>query len=391
MTEYSRTLHTRCKQAEAELLSNLERLVNIDSGSGHVTGLIQIGNLLATELESMGLRIERVPDRPGESFNVVGRLQGQGRISILMFAHMDTVFPPGTATERPFRMEDGKGFGPGVSDDKGSIVLGLAALKILTGMGFSGFKQLTVCFNCDEETGSAGSKVLLRQLAQQHDVALCLEPGRENDGVVNSRKGSAILELTVQGRAAHAGAAPDQGRNALMEIIHQIGQLSHLDNPATQTTVNFSVLKAGERSNVIPDRAFAQADVRTAAPEELVRIRQAAAVAAANRSIPDTEVHSELIVTGPPFPMNARTEQLVAMARQIYGELGLTLQARGSGGTSDANETAAAGAATLDGLGLVGGGANHTKDEFAQLDSAVPRLYLLTRLILELASEKPLG
>jgi glutamate carboxypeptidase len=89
--------------------------------------------------------------------------------------------------------------------------------------------------------------------------------------------------------------------------------------------------------------------------------------------------------------MNARTEQLVAMARQIYGELGLTLQARGSGGTSDANETAAAGAATLDGLGLVGGGANHTKDEFAQLDSAVPRLYLLTRLILELASEKPLG
>jgi glutamate carboxypeptidase len=390
MTEYSKALHARCVEAEAELLSNLERLVNIDSGSGHTEGLIQVANILVAELESLGLRTERVPDRPGESFNVVGRLQGQGRISILMFAHMDTVFPPGTAARRPFRMEAGKGFGPGVSDDKGSIVLGLAALKILASMPFSGFKQLTVCFNCDEETGSAGSKGLLGQLAREHDVALCLEPGRENDGVVNSRKGSAILELTVKGRAAHAGAAPEQGRNALMELIHQIGQLSHLDNPATMTTVNFSVLKAGERSNVIPDQAFAQADVRTAVPEELVRIREAAAAAARHRSIADTEVRAELIVTSPPFPVNPGTERLVALAREVYRELGLPLQAQGSGGASDANEAAAAGAATLDGLGIVGGGANHTEHEFAKLDSVVARLYLLTKLILELASERPL-
>jgi glutamate carboxypeptidase len=388
MIAFDKPLHALCEQAKPDLLANLERLVNIDSGSGHTAGLIQMADLLVAQLQDLGLATERVPDRPGESCNVVGRLRGQGRTSILMFAHMDTVFPPGTAAERPFRMDGGRGFGPGVSDDKGSIVLGLAALKLLTGLGFEGFKQLTVCFNCDEETGSAGSKGLLRQLAQQHDVALCLEPGRENDGVVDSRKGSAILELTVKGRAAHAGAAPEQGRNALMEIIHQIGQLSHLDDPATQTTVHFSVLKAGERSNVIPDRAFAQADVRTTLPEELARIRAAALAASSHRAIADTEVRAELTVTSPPFPANPRTGKLVAMAQAIYGELGLALSAQGSGGASDANETAAAGAATLDGLGLVGGGANHTPFEFAQLDSVVPRLYLLTRLIQELASEE---
>jgi glutamate carboxypeptidase len=325
-------------------------------------------------------------DKPDAGFNVVGVFTGRGRGKVLAMAHMDTVFAPGTAAERPFRTDGEWAYGPGVSDCKGSVALCLHAVKLLRERQFDDFAQITCLFNCDEETGSPSSRQLIQELAAAHDVVLCLEPGQVGDGVVIWRKGSAVLEAAVRGRGSHAGSAPDDGRSALMELLHQVAHLSGLGNAEKLTTLNFTTFHAGERTNVIPDYAVAKADIRVVDPLELDRIEREAQRLAALTAIPDTTVSVTLHRNNPPFPQNEGTDRLIAKAQSIYGELGRTLLVTGAGGASDANWAASAGATVIDGLGPVKGGPNHTVNEKTKLDSIVPRLYLLTRLFMELGA-----
>lgn len=232
-----------------------------------------------------------------------------------------------------------------------------------------------------------GTRELIGKLARQHDVAFNLEPGRPADGLVVWRKGNGEVELEIKGRAAHAGSAPDSGRNAAMEAAHQVLKLSQLGDAGKQTTVNLTVLKSGERSNVIPDFASAQADVRVAVPEEFDRVEKDLLRIAADKMIPDTEVVARLRRGFPPMPQNPATDAMAARAQAIYGELGRKLTLEGSGGAADASLIAGAGVPTLDGLGIVGGGA-HTPEEYVELDSIAPRLYLLARLLMEYGAAK---
>jgi glutamate carboxypeptidase len=199
------------------------------------------------------------------------------------------------------------------------------------------------------------------------------------------RKGSALARVEVKGRSSHAGVAPDDGRNAAMELAHQILQLSKLGHPASGTTVNFTVLDAGDRSNVIPDRAVAQADIRAQVPEEFDRVQRQLASMSKNRLIPDTEVTTSLTRFFPIMRQNAQTDTLAAKAQSIYGELGKKLTLEGTGGAADSSFSAGAGTPSLDGLGFVGGNA-HSPEEYVELDSVVPRLYLLARMLMELSA-----
>ncbi len=239
--------------------------------------------------------------------------------------------------------------------------------------------------NTNEETGSDGTRALIEAQARQHDVTLNLEPGRPADGLVVWRKGSGEIRIEVRGKAAHAGVAPDSGRNAAMEAAHQMLQLAALADPAKQTTVNFTVINAGDRSNVIPDLATATADVRVTTPEEFDRVARDLAVLSQKKLIADTEVKAELVRSFPPMPENPRTDSLAAMSQSIYGELGLKLTLEGSGGAADSSLSAGVGTPTLDGFGIVGGN-THTADEYIEVDSIAPRLYLLTRLLMELGN-----
>jgi glutamate carboxypeptidase len=317
----------------------------------------------------------------------VATFTGAGRGRILVIAHMDTVFQPGTVAERPFRVDGGRALGPGVVDDKGGIVLGLYALRILRELDFKNFGVITFLLNSNEETGSLGSRRLIESLARKHDVALNLEAGRLGDKLVSWRKGSAVLEVTVKGKAAHAGNAPETGRNAALEIAHQVLQLGKLANPEKLTSVNFTVIQSGDRSNVIPDQALAKADVRAATEEEFARVEREMAVLARNKLIPDTEVTVKLSRSFPPFPRNPATDALVAKAQGIYGELGRVLGAEGTGGAADSSLTAGVGTPSLDGLGMLGG-KGHSPEEYAELESFVSRLYLFTRLLMELGPGK---
>ena len=360
-----------------------ERLVNIDSGTGDKDGVNAVGAVAVEALNKLGAAVEAIPAMPAYGNNIVARLSGTGKGKVLLIAHMDTVFPKGTAAARPFRVEGGRAYGPGVSDDKAGIVVALSVLKIFDELKFKDYARLTLMLNTNEETGSRGSRALIETLAKEHDVTLNLEGGRLGDGITIWRKGSGTINVEVKGRASHAGSAPELGRNAAMELAHQMLQLVKLANADKGTTINFTVFKAGDRKNVIPDYAVADADIRALVSEEFDRVERELPELAKNKLIPDTVVTTSLTRGFPTMPQNAQTDALAAMAQRVYGEIGKTLTLGGSGGAADSSLSAGVFKPTLDGLSLVAGNA-HTDREFAVVDSMVPRFYLLARMVMEL-------
>jgi glutamate carboxypeptidase len=376
----------RAQGAEALVLTDLAQLVNIDSPADHAAGLNQIQGILSTKLKSMGAEITTGPS-PRGSYNIVATFTGTGTGKLLLMAHVDTVFKVGAAAERSFRMQGDRAYGPGVSDDKGPVLTGLYAIKLLQDSGFKDYAKITYLLNVDEEIGSPSSRELIKELAQQHDYAICLEGGRSNDGVVSFRKGISYLQIEAKGRASHAGNAPEKGVNALLELVEQIPALARLADPDKGTTVSFTVFRSGDKTNVIPDKALAKADIRVLLPEEMDRLEKEAAEVVTNKLLPESQIKLTITRGRPPFPQNAATDALIEKAQAIYQELGKTLTVAGSGGGSDGNYTASVGTPTLDSLGFVGGGA-HGVDEYMEIKSIVPRLYLLSRLLMDLGSGK---
>ena len=378
--EVDKPLLAKAEKQKPEVLQLLGRMVNIDSGTFNGRGLDAVGALATAELKKLGGRIETSSAAPAAGHNIVATFTGKGKGRILLVAHMDTVFADGTAKARPFRIEGSRAYGPGIMDDKGGIVMTIGALKML--QGFKDYAKITVLLNTNEETGSHGTRALIEKLAKEHDVAFNLEPGRSADGLVIARKGSGEIEMDVKGKAAHAGVAAKEGRNAALEAAHQVVQLSKLGDDAKQTTVNWTVIKSGDRSNVIPDHASAQADVRVAVAEEFDRVEHDIERISSQKLIPETQVAIHLRRGFPPMPASPITDAIAQRATGIYAELGRKLTLESTGGAADASLIFAAGVPTLDGLGIVGGGI-HTAEEYAEVDSIVPRLYLLARLMQE--------
>jgi glutamate carboxypeptidase len=329
--------------------------------------------------------VEFVTSAPLPGKNIVATFNGSGTHSILLVAHMDTVWPVGEAARRPFRIEGTRAYGPGVLDDKGGIVAAICALRVLREIDFKRFGKITLLVNTNEETGSMGTRQLMQNLSRKHEFALNLEAGRPGDALVVGRKGNAVVEVTVKGRSAHAGNAPETGRNAAMEAAHQMLQLSQLGDPAQGTTIHFTLVQSGDRPNVIPDLAMARADVRAFSEDEFNRLEARLVATARNKLIPDCEVTVKLTPVFAPFLRNAATDALAAKALPLYAELERTLGAEVAGGAADSGITAAVGTPTLDGLGFVGAG-GHSVDEYVDLTSITPRIYLLSRLMMELGA-----
>ena len=377
-------LYQACEKALPAYIANWEKLVNEDCGSRNGKGN-QVADLLWKELEPLQpFSLEKIPmEDPQEGCHLLAVFKGKGKGKVMASAHLDTVFPEGTVAERPFRIEGDWAKGPGVADCKSGVNMMLFAMKQLRDLHFEDFEQITLLFNGDEEIASPSSRKLIARLAPQHDCYLCCESGQEGDGLVRSRKGSNLLKLEVKGIASHSGNAPEKGVSALMEILYQIQQMKKLEAPDRGTTLNFTLLQAGERENIIPAHASAAADLRVTDSREIQRVRKAAEALAAQPSIPGTEVKVVLQEGNPPFSPNPGTDRLIQLAQEIYGELGRKLVVRSVGGASDANWAAAAGAVAVDCFGAVKGGKNHTPQECASVSSVIPRMYLLTRMFME--------
>lgn len=368
----------------AGALELLKEIVNIDSGTGDVAGGAKVDAVLRTRLTQLGAEVRSEPaEAPGLPDNLVAVFHGTGKGKILIIAHIDTVFGPGTAAARPFSMDRERAHGPGVGDEKAGVVNAFTALKILHDMGFKNFATITFLLDDSEERGSPGSTQLIKRLAREHDVEFNMEPGDPPDALTVWRKGSAGIRIQVKGRAAHAGMAPQDGRNAAVELMHQLNALQGVfPTSGSGITVNLTVLRAGERANIIPDQAEATLNVRYRKPEEFETILAKVEAGTHSTQIPDTTVTVAHDPAFPPLTENAQIDALAARARAIYAEIGKTVELSGNGGASESALAMSVGTPALDGLGYVGGDF-HTDHEWIDLNSVVPRLYLFTRLLME--------
>lgn len=357
-------------------------MVNIDCGSYTPDGVNRIADAVADALARLGADVERIAHRPHDGQRqlgdlVVGRLAGDGP-RLLLIGHMDTVFDPGTAAERPYRSSGRRATGPGVTDMKAGLLAGLHAIGALHEAGVH--PAVTFVANPDEEIGSPFSTPHIRDLAQHHDAALVLECARANGDIVSARKGIADFHLTFVGRAAHAGVEPEKGRSAIVEAAHQVLTLHGLNGRWPTVTVNAGVIGGGTRPNVVAERCELQVDLRAATVEAFD-----AAVAEVERIVASPSVDGvrgtlERISGHPPMEKSAASGRLVDLAVGIAGDLGFDLRDAATGGASDANTTAALGVPTLDGLGPVGGD-DHSVDEWLDLSSIGPRTTLLAALM----------
>jgi glutamate carboxypeptidase len=382
----------RAVEAErAGALELLESIVNIDSGSGDVAGGRRVDEILEAQLKASGAEVRYEPAEAANfPPNLVAVFRGHGKAKILIIAHIDTVFGPGIAAQRPFRIEGDHALGPGVGDEKGGVINAVAALKILHDLGFKDYATLTLLLDDSEELGSPGSTELIKTLARENDVEFNMEPGDPPDALTVWRKGAGDISLAVKGRSAHAGMVPQNGRNAAAELVHQLAGLEgKFPHTGDGTTVNLTVIKAGTRNNIIPDVAEATLDVRFRKVEDFDAVLAQIKAGVLPPIVPDTTLTvAPLGSAYPPLTENPEIDALGARAQSIYAELGKTVALSGNGGASESAVAMSVGTPALDGLGFVGDGF-HTDHEWIDLTSVTPRLYLFTRLLMETSRSRP--
>ncbi|HSK53580.1 MAG TPA: M20 family metallopeptidase [Clostridia bacterium] len=374
-------------------LADLERLVGIDCGSYSPAGVDEVGRWTAAFLERLGARVEVRPD-PGGRFGatVVATFDGpKGAPRVMLIGHLDTVFEPGTAAERPFRIdENGIARGPGVTDMKSGLLAGLYALKAITTLDPAGggvpFERLTFIANPDEEVGSPTSTAHIREAAAEADVALVLECARANGDIVSARKGILDTTITVHGRAAHAGIEPDKGRSAILEAARLVRGLHALNGRWPGVTVNVGVIRGGTRPNVVAERCQLEVDVRAVSGPDLDAAAAAIAELAGTTELPDTRAELEVRTSWRPMEKTTRSDRLVGHARDVAYRLGFEVRDAATGGASDANTTSGMGVPTLDGLGPVGGN-DHSPEEYLEVASIGPRTTALAGLLLAVAAD----
>ncbi len=391
------------QQEKAPLLDTLKDLVSIESGSGDREGLDKIANLIAGRLQALGGKVETIEPDPADTYRMVdtpkqigkmvlARFTGTGTKKILLIAHMDTVYLRGMLAQQPYRIDGNRAYGLGISDDKQGIALILHTLAMLKAMNFRDYGVVTVLINADEEVSSAGSRSMLTKLGGEHDAVFSCEASRvESDKLSLTTAGIAAVVLKVQGKASHAGSAPENGRNALYELAHQVLQTRDLSDPATGLKMNWTVASAGTNRNVIPAIASATADVRVLRVADYDGIEQKVKERIKNQLIPDTRIEMTFERRRPPLELTPAAEALARHAQRIYAEIGkeLVIGAVAEGGGTDAAFAALkTKAPVIERFGLRGFGAHSSNAEYIEIDSIEPRLYLMTRMIMDVAQGK---
>jgi glutamate carboxypeptidase len=395
-------LQARVAEQVSPLLDSLKELVAIESGSRDLEGLGRIGELIAGRLRAAGMTVQTLPAQAPDfhpqlkgaklGSMVHATRAGMGRKKVLLIAHMDTVYQRGMGARQPFRIDGDKAYGLGISDDKGGVALILHTVKLLHELGQGDYARLGVLINADEEIGSPGSAAYITQLGSEYDAVLSLEGGGfEQDMVRLATSSIAIVEMKVTGKASHAGANPDAGRNALYEMAHQVLKSRAFGDPAKGLRINWTVAHSGETRNVIPASATAIADVRSLTSEDLDLMEAALHESIKSRLIPDTTIELSFYRSRPAFVANAASRVLAQHAQSVFKELGLPLQVRDratGGGTDAAFAGLRPRGGVLEGFGLRGYGAHSNDNEHVFVSSIAPKLYLATRMVMDVGSGK---
>ena len=379
-------IQTWLQEKQPQFLDDLRALVNIDCGTSNKVGVDAVGSLFRGRLRAAGFGLTEFPlAEYGDC--CLATLHGNGRARILLVGHLDTVYPDGTVTARPMQIKGRRILGPGVADMKSGLLAGLYAVRALRHLGFNEFDRIDFFVNTEEEIDSPASKHLYRPVARQADAALVLEAARANGDIVSARKGGGVYQLTVHGRQAHAGVEPEKGANAIVELAGLVQELTALNGMHSGTTVNVGVINGGTGSNVVPDLARAEVDVRFGTSAAGEALDQAIRRAGSLTRVPGIRVEITGGIEKDPMEKTAAVAYLVELAQGIAAQLGFAFDDVQTGGTSDGNFMAKLGLPVLDGLGPIGGD-DHSPSEYLDADSIVPRTALLAGLIAAIATHR---
>ena len=370
-----------------DYLDDLRTLVNIDSGSDNKPGVDAVQGWLAERLSALGFHVT-LHARLQAGDDLLAELPGNGQRRVVLLGHSDTVFPAGTAAERPMHIDSDVIRGPGVCDMKGGLLSGIYALKALRAERFTDFKYIRFLSVSDEEAALRHSIPLIQATAQQADAVLTLEAARANGDIVTARKGRCWVSVEAFGRAAHTGVEPEKGRNAILALAHHAVALEGLNGFRPGATVNIGVIQGGTVPSVVPDHARMRVDLRAWSAADLESLMAAVASQLEQIVVPDVTIQMELEdgSSFPPMERSPAVARLEHQAIQVAEELGLEVKGASTGGASDASFVAAEGIPVLDGLGPIGG-LDHSPDEYILLSSIVPRTALLAYLIKSIATE----
>jgi glutamate carboxypeptidase len=365
--------------------SLLKLLVETESPSHDKAAVDRVGLIVAEQARKVGAQVEIIPNKETGD-HVLARfpspngrgVRGEGKTPILLLCHMDTVFPLGTLEKTPYREADGKIFGPGTLDMKAGIVISLAAIEEAQKSGLN--RPVTWLCTSDEEIGSLSSRKHIEWLAKESALVLVLEGGLVDGSLKTWRKGVGEFWLKVHGRAAHAGGDHEKGRNAIEEMAHQVIAVQSLTDYSKQTTLNVGIIRGGTVSNVVPEEATIQVDVRVMQPGEWERLEDE--MKKLKPVLDGTSIKVSGGMNRPPMPFDETMKATFEKAKSIAARIGIELKAGGTGGASDANFVAPLGIPVLDGLGAVGEG-YHSEREYIFADSLEARAKLIAALLRE--------
>jgi glutamate carboxypeptidase len=364
-----------CERAGTELdllLADLATWVDVDTPGGDLEALDGLARVLALEAERYGLKPELVETPGGLALHATLRGTGQARVALL--GHHDTVFSLGTAAARPFRRDEARCYGPGVADMKGGVAVALHTARLLA-EGARPFGVLEVVSVPDEESRNGGPPSGGRLLGM--DAVLCLECGRPDGEVVSRRKGARWFRIHASGRAAHAGEAPGEGRNAALALAREALRIGELHGAREDLTLQITGLDAGEGLNTVPSSGSLTADLRAWSDEDLAWALGQALAYGEHEGI---ELSYEDLGGPPPMERTELVGRLAEAAIELGAELGHAFGETAAGGVSDGSWAASQGLPTLDGLGPVGG-EDHTPWEYIETASIPLRCGVVAGLV----------
>ena len=362
------------------MLRLLGKFVRAESPSLDKKSVDDFGHMVASEWRARGARVTvlRQKHRGDHLLITFPRANARSLGRILLVGHMDTVYDKGSLAKMPFRIAQGRAWGPATFDMKGGLVLALFAIDALKRAGIRPRKEIACLWTTDEEIGSESSRKFIEREASRSGAVLVLEPAGEPRGALKtSRKGVGEIELCVTGRAAHSGLKPEEGINAVHELALQIARIAKFNQRKRGIGVHVNIASGGTRTNVIAAEAHALVDVRVARSADIRPLEHK--FRALKPILPGARLEVSGGVDRPPMERKM-SAALFHHAQHLAADLGIALEETASGGGSDGNLTAAIGVPTLDGLGAIGSGA-HSLRENIIIRELAPRAALLASLL----------
>ncbi len=363
-----------------QFLTDFKTIINIDSSSDNKSGIEKVARFFEKRFMAIGfdtkvlfLGDERVPCLVAE------HRPSKKPFDIMFLGHMDTVFPIGEVENRPFSIKGNKAFGPGVCDMKGGLLVVLHVLETLKHEGILDSLSLCVTFNGDEETGSNTSKDWIMSTAQKSMRTFVFEPCRPGYRFVLQRKGGGWFQVIVKGQEAHAGADPEKGINAVVELAHQVVKINELNQNEKQTSAHVTVITGGDKVNIIPNKAQASVDVRILKLEEKEPVETFFSTLPKSPHLKGAQITVQGHIDRPPMEAGEKTRKLWDLIQSTGQQMGLPMEAISTGGCSDGNYTSSMGTPTIDGMGIVGAN-SHRADEYVELDSIDNMVFLVAQV-----------